>query len=156
MKVCKFCMCLKTTRRCTRKPALFRDDKFSWKYFLHLVFFPSRIDLFDCTKDLMENKFRSIWNSSVDRAGRPSLSPYLFVFLLQEGSGACWLRRYLFCLLLQTSWRVLTADGQKWDKPKAAACSCFLANCLYFCQVICFIICCCGTRSYLVFWRIFL
>lgn len=100
----------------------------------------------------MENKFKSIWNSSADRAARPSLSPCLFVFLLQEGSRACWLRRYLFCLLLQTSWRVLTADGPKWDKPKAAVCSSLLPNCLCSCQVICFIICYRGTRSYLVFW----
>lgn len=101
-------------------------------------------------------KLKSIWNSSADSAGQPSLSPCLFVLLLREGSGSCWLRRYLFCLLLQTSWRVLTADGPKWDKPEAAVCSCFLTNCRYSCQVICFIICYCGPLSYLAFWKSFL
>lgn len=101
-------------------------------------------------------KLKSIWNSWADSAGQPSLSPCLFVLLLREGSGSCWLRRYLFCLLLQTSWRVLTADGPKWDKPEAAVCSCFLTNCRYSCQVICFIICYCGLISYLAFWKVFL
>lgn len=131
-------VCLKTT--CT------------WTHFLNIFFFASGADLFDCTNGLMENKFGSIWNSWVDSVEQPSLSPCLFVFLLQEGWRSCWLRRYLFCLLLQTSWRLLTADGQKWDKPEAAARSCFLTNCLYLCQVICFRICYRGTLSYLVFW----
>lgn len=54
----------------------------------------------------MENKFRSVWNSWVDLPVLPSVSPCLFVFQwLDQGSGLCWLRWYLVCLLLQTSWR---------------------------------------------------
>lgn len=67
----------------------------------------------------MENKFRSIWNSWVDSPELPSVSPCLFVFQLQEGSELCWLRRYLVCLLLQTSWRGSycrwSEIGQTWS-----------------------------------------
>lgn len=67
----------------------------------------------------MENKFKSIWNSWVDWLGLPSLSPCLFVFQLQEGSGSCWPNRYLFCLPLQTSWRgshcSCSEMGQTWN-----------------------------------------
>lgn len=102
----------------------------------------------------MENKFSSIWNSW---AARAELEPVFICFPAAGeggggGSGACWLRRYLFCLPLQTSWRVLTADGQKWDKPKAAVRSSSLPNCPSSCQLICFLICYRGTRPYLLFW----
>lgn len=37
------------------------EEKLPSKYFLNIYFFfPSRIGLFDCTEDLMENKFSSI------------------------------------------------------------------------------------------------
>lgn len=37
------------------------EEKLPSKYFLNIYFFfSSRIDLFDCTEDLMENKFTSI------------------------------------------------------------------------------------------------
>lgn len=90
------------------KPFYFKYDQLPWKYLPNIFLLPSKIDLFhckDCSKDLMENKFRSIWNSWVDLPGLHSVSPCLFVFQLQEGSGLCWLRRYLVCLLLQISWR---------------------------------------------------
>lgn len=104
------------------KPFHFKYDQLPWKYLPNIFLFPSKIDLFDCkdcSKDLMENKFGSIWNSWVDSPGLPSVSPCLFVFQLQEGSGLCWLRRYLVCLLLQTSWRGpccrWSEIGQTWS-----------------------------------------
>lgn len=151
MKVCKHCMRLEVTHSCMRKPALFRDDEFPWKYFLNIFFFQAELTslIVPRTSWKINSKVFEIlqW---IGQSGE--LEPVFICFPAAGGIGACWLRRYLFCLLLQTSWRVLIADGQKWDKPKAAVCSCFLTNCLYFCQVICFIICYCGTRSYLVFW----
>lgn len=46
-----------------------------------------RLDWKDDLKDLMENKFWSIWNSCVDSPEPLSVSQCLFVFRLQEESG---------------------------------------------------------------------
>ena len=131
-------------------------DWFPCKYLPNIFLFPSKIDLFDCrdcSKDLMENKFESIWNSWVDSLGLPSVSPCLFVFRRQEGSRLCWLRRYLVCLLLQTSWRGSycrwSEIGQTWSScvilfPQKVE-KIFLSSC----QVICFIICYCGIASFM-------
>lgn len=107
---------------CIWKPLHLRCDRLPWKYLPNIFLFPSKVDLFDYkdrSKDFMENKFKSIWNSWVDLLGLPSVSPCLFVFQLQEGSGLCWLRRYLVCLLLQTLWRGSycrwSEIGQTWS-----------------------------------------
>lgn len=117
--VCKLVLLQKQGER-----SHFISYKTSFRENVYLIFFLflNKIDLCDCgdcSKDLMENKFKSIWNSSVDWLGLPSLSPCLFVFRLQEGSGSCWLNKYLFCLLLQTSWRgshcSCSEIGQTWN-----------------------------------------
>lgn len=102
----------------------------------------------------MENKFKSIWNSWVDWLGLPSLSPCLFVFQLQEGSGSCWLNRYLFCLPLQTSWRGSHCSCEEIGQTRNS-CVLFVPrkskSRLSRGQVICFIICYRGVPSYVCF-----
>lgn len=158
--LCENSVCIwKTWGSGRRKPFHFKYDQLPWKYLPNIFLFPSKIDLFDCkdcTKDLVENKFERIWNSLVDSPGLPSLSPCLFVFQLLEGSGLCWLSRYLFCLLLQTSWRVSYC---RWSEVRQTWSSCVLVfsteikknGYLSLGQVICFIICFCGIVSYVAF-----
>lgn len=142
--VCKHRVCLEMTRICTE------TTSFPWKYSLH-IFSPPRADLTSLIVPATSWKKINLKMFEILRSSLAWAGVYLSCCCGRE-RGSCWLRRYLFRLLLQTSWRVLAADGQKWDKPEAAVLSCFLPNCLFLCQVICFIFCYCGPLSYLVFW----